>query len=213
MIRLFDFSFSFFGLIFLSPIIILIWVIGLFENGSPLFIQKRIGCSKKLFLLIKFRTMKKETISKATHLVKDSMITKFGNFLRVTKLDEVLQLFNVLVGDMSLIGPRPLTQETFSMYSTKGQLLIYKCRPGLSGLGSIVFRNEEDLYPSGVDKVEFYKTKIAPLKENLEIWYNKNMSYGLYLELIMMTIIAIAFGNSQFVQNYSSRKIQRSLMK
>jgi len=137
MIRLFDFSFSFLGLIFLSPIMILIWIIGLFENGAPLFKQKRIGYDEKLFLLIKFRTMKKETTSKPTHLIKNSMITKFGNLLRVSKLDEIPQLYNVLVGDMSLVGPRPCLFNQKKLISERKKRGVFKVRPGITGLAQI----------------------------------------------------------------------------
>ena len=107
MIRFFDFLFALLGLVIFLPLIILIFLIGLIENGSPLFIQKRIGYKQKLFTLIKFRTMKKNTKSLATHLVSNSMITPFGHLLRNTKLDEIPQLLNVLTGDMSFVGPRP----------------------------------------------------------------------------------------------------------
>ena len=107
MIRLFDFILSLLGLITLSPLLILLWIIGIVENGSPLFMQQRVGYNQRLFLLIKFRTMRMNTKSAATHLIDKSMITPFGFFLRRTKLDEVPQLLNVLLGDMSLVGPRP----------------------------------------------------------------------------------------------------------
>ena len=107
MIGLLNFILSFLGLIILSPMLILLFIIGYFENGSPLYRQKRVGLNQKFFILIKFRTMRKETKSVATHLVNNSMITPFGNLLRKTKLDEAPQLWNVLTGDMSLVGPRP----------------------------------------------------------------------------------------------------------
>ena len=107
MIRLFDLFFSFFGLIFFSPLLILLLILGYFINGSPLFIQKRVCNKQKIFYLIKFRTMKIGTRSLATHLIKNSAITPFGHFLRSSKLDEVPQLWNVIIGDMSLVGPRP----------------------------------------------------------------------------------------------------------
>ena len=107
MIRFLDFVFAVMGIIILLPIFILIWIIGLFENGSPIFTQTRIGYLQKNFTLIKFRTMKKDTISVATHLVKDPVITRYGIFLRKTKFDEIPQLWNVLIGDMSFVGPRP----------------------------------------------------------------------------------------------------------
>ena len=107
MTRFFDFNFSILGIIFLSPILILIWFIGLLENGSPLFLQNRVGRNLQSFILIKFRTMPIKTKSVGTHLVKNVKLTTFGYFLRRSKLDEIPQLFNVLLGDMSLVGPRP----------------------------------------------------------------------------------------------------------
>ena len=107
MIRIFDFLFSLVGLIFLSPLLIFVFLIGLFENGSPLFIQKRVGYNLKSFLLIKFRTMPVGVRSAGTHLIKNIQLSSFGYFLRKTKLDEIPQLFNVLFGDMSFVGPRP----------------------------------------------------------------------------------------------------------
>ena len=107
MTRLLDFSFSLFGIFILSPLIILLFVIGLFDNGSPLFKQTRVGNNQKPFTLIKFRTMPLGTKSAATHLVKNLKLSVFGNFLRQTKLDEIPQLWNVITGDMSLVGPRP----------------------------------------------------------------------------------------------------------
>ena len=103
MIRFFDLIFSFLGLLFLSPILLLIFIIGLFENGSPIFKQKRVGYDQNSFLLLKFRSMKKNTKSVATHLINNSMITPFGFFLRRTKLDELPQLLNVFIGNMSLV--------------------------------------------------------------------------------------------------------------
>jgi O-antigen biosynthesis protein WbqP len=137
MIRLFDFLFSFFGLIFLSPILILLFVIGFFENGSPLFTQLRVGYNQKLFLLIKFRTMRKDTKSIATHLIDKSVITRYGRFLRVTKLDEVPQLLNVLTGEMSLVGPRPSLFNQRKLISERKKRGVFKVRPGITGLSQI----------------------------------------------------------------------------
>jgi len=107
MIRLFDILFSLLGLFFLSPLLIVLSFIGLLDNGSPFFVQKRVGRNLKSFLLIKFRTMPIKTRSAGTHLIKNVQFTIFAYFLRRTKLDEIPQLFNVLFGDMSLVGPRP----------------------------------------------------------------------------------------------------------
>ena len=137
MLRIFDFTISLIALIFLSPILILLWIIGLFENGSPLFRQQRIGYSQKLFFLIKFRTMRIDTKSAATHLIDQSMITPFGYFLRRTKLDEMPQLINVLFGDMSLVGPRPCLPNQKKLISERKKKGVFKVKPGITGLAQI----------------------------------------------------------------------------
>ena len=137
MIRLFDFLISFLGLIILSPILILLWFLGLLENGSPLFLQKRLGQNQKIFTLIKFRTMKKNVDSIATHLVKDSMITSYGSFLRSTKLDETPQLINVLLGNMSLVGPRPCLANQKKLIIERKKRGVFKIKPGITGLAQI----------------------------------------------------------------------------
>ena len=137
MIRCFDFLFSLIGLIFLSPLLILIFFIGLFENGSPLFIQKRVGYKLKSFSLIKFRTMPVGTRSAGTHLIKDIKLSSFGYFLRTTKIDEIPQLLNVLLGDMSLVGPRPCLFNQKKLINDRKKRGIFKVRPGITGLAAI----------------------------------------------------------------------------
>ena len=137
MIRIFDFLFSLIGLIFLSPLIILIFFIGLFENGSPLFIQKRVGHNLKFFSIIKFRTMPMSVRSSGTHLIKNIKLTSFGNFLRRTKLDEIPQLLNVLFGDMSLVGPRPCLFNQKKLINERKKRGVFKVRPGITGLAQI----------------------------------------------------------------------------
>ena len=137
MIRCFDFLFSLIGLIILLPLIILIFFIGLFYSGSPLFIQSRVGYNLKSFLLIKFRTMPVGVISAGTHLIKDIKLSSFGYFLRRTKLDEILQLLNVLKGDMSLVGPRPCLFNQRRLISERKKRGVFKVRPGITGLAQI----------------------------------------------------------------------------
>ena len=137
MIRLFDFIISFFGLIFLSPILILLWIIVWFDCRHPLYSQVRVGRYQRTFILVKFRTMKLNAPSTATHLVKDSFITKFGHFLRRTKLDEVPQLLNVLLGDMSLVGPRPCLSNQRKLISERKKRGVFKVKPGITGLAQI----------------------------------------------------------------------------
>ena len=137
MIRIFDFLFSLIGLIFLFPLLILIFLIGLFDNGSPLFIQKRVGQNLKSFLLIKFRTMPMNTRSAGTHLITNIKLTSFGYFLRKTKIDEIPQLINVLLGNMSLVGPRPCLYNQKKLIIERKKKGVFKVRPGITGLAQI----------------------------------------------------------------------------
>ena len=137
MIRCFDFLFSLIGLIFLFPLLIFVFFIGLFENGSPIFLQSRVGYSLKSFLLIKFRTMPVGVRSAGTHLIKNIQLSSLGYFLRRTKIDEIPQLFNVLIGDMSLVGPRPCLFNQRKLISERKKRGAFKVRPGITGLAQI----------------------------------------------------------------------------
>ena len=137
MIRIFDFLFSLIGLILLFPLLILIFLIGLFDNGSPLFIQKRVGYNFKFFSLIKFRTMPVGMRSAGTHLIKNIKFSSFGYFLRRTKIDEIPQLLNVLIGDMSLVGPRPCLFNQRKLINERKKRGVFKVRPGITGLAQI----------------------------------------------------------------------------
>ncbi|MDB3897620.1 sugar transferase [Candidatus Pelagibacter sp.] len=137
MIRIFDFLFSLIGLIFLFPLLILIFLIGLFDNGSSLFIQKRVGYNLKPFSLIKFRTMPVGIRSAGTHLIKNIKFSSFGYFLRRTKIDEIPQLFNVLIGDMSLVGPRPSLFNQRKLINERKKRGVFKVKPGITGLAQI----------------------------------------------------------------------------
>ena len=175
MIRFFDFFFSILGLIFLFPIFILLWIVGFLENGSPIFKQKRIGYFQKSFFLIKFRTMKKNTKSIATHLVNSSMITPLGHFLRQTKLDEIPQLLNVLKGDMSFVGPRPCLTNQKKLISERKKRGIFKVRPGITGLAQI--------------KEVTMKKPILLSKIELEMIKKMNLYYYLYYILVTLCLI------------------------
>ena len=142
MIRIFDFLFSFFGLLFIWPIGLILYMIGVFDTGSPIFVQERVGRYKKPFKLLKFRTMPVNTKSVATHLSKDITITKFGSFLRRSKLDELPQLINVLLGDMSLVGPRPNLFNQVELIEERDKRGVYNAVPGITGLAQI---NEIDM--------------------------------------------------------------------
>lgn len=137
MIRIFDLLFSFFGIVLLSPILILLMIIGYFDTGSPIFRQERVGKGKKAFRLMKFRSMHLNAPSVATHLANASSITTFGSFLRKSKLDELPQLWNVFVGDMSLVGPRPNLFNQKELIQERDILGVYSVRPGITGLAQI----------------------------------------------------------------------------
>lgn len=133
LMRFFDILFSFIGLLFGLPILVALYVIGLFDTGSPIFKQVRVGRDKKPFTLVKFRTMKVDTASVASHLASASSITSFGYFLRRTKLDELPQLWNVLKGEMSLVGPRPGLFNQEELTEARDKKEVFKVRPGITG--------------------------------------------------------------------------------
>lgn len=140
--RLFDMVFAIAGLILGLPICLVILLIGFFDTGSPIFLQKRVGRNKKPFTLIKFRTMHKNTASVGTHLADASAVTRLGGFLRRTKLDELPQLWNVLKGEMSLVGPRPCLYNQEELIAEREMRGVYDTRPGITGLAQI---NEIDM--------------------------------------------------------------------
>lgn len=137
MLRFFDVLFSLIGLVALCPILLLLLIIGYFDSGSPIFRQVRMGKGKKSFLLIKFRSMHVNAPSVATHLASASSITTFGAFLRKFKLDELPQLWNVFLGDMSLVGPRPNLLNQDELIYERDSRGVYSVRPGITGLAQI----------------------------------------------------------------------------
>lgn len=195
--RFFDIVLSGLAIITFIPFLIPIIVILRFTGEGEIFYQQaRIGKNKKSFHLLKFATMLKnsESMGAGTVTLKnDSRVLPFGKFLRKTKLNELPQLFNIFKGDMSIIGPRPLHKKQFSFYSEQHQAIIASTMPGLSGVGSIVFRDEEKILQSSVNPDSTYKEKISPIKGRLEEWYVKNKNIFLYFKLILLTIIAVIF--------------------
>lgn len=137
MIRLLDVFAAFFGLLFLCPILFVVTIIGLFDTGSPIFVQERVGRNKKPFKLIKFRTMSMDTRSVASHLASNTSITKLGSFLRKTKIDELPQLINVLKGDMSFVGPRPNLFNQVELINERDARGVYDVLPGITGLAQV----------------------------------------------------------------------------
>jgi lipopolysaccharide/colanic/teichoic acid biosynthesis glycosyltransferase len=137
MTRLFDIFFALLGLLFLSPLLLLLWALAWLDICSPLFKQQRVGRNQVPFVLVKFRTMRPDTASVATHLADASAITPFGRFLRRTKLDELPQLWNVLRGEMSLVGPRPCLLNQQELIAHRTALGVFSARPGITGLAQI----------------------------------------------------------------------------
>ncbi|MDI9738103.1 sugar transferase [Stutzerimonas stutzeri] len=142
MIRVFDFVFSLLGLVLGFPVLLVLTIVGLFDTGSPIFRQVRVGRHQQPFTLVKFRTMKVDTASVATHLASSASITPFGHFLRKTKLDELPQLWNVLKGEMSLVGPRPGLFNQEELTEERAKRGVFDVRPGITGLAQV---NEIDM--------------------------------------------------------------------
>jgi O-antigen biosynthesis protein WbqP len=137
MTRFFDVILSLAGLVIGAPFFAFLWVLGWFDTGSPLFCQERVGRYQKPFTLVKFRTMRPDTISVATHLADASAVTSFGRFLRRSKLDELPQLWNVLRGEMSLIGPRPCLFNQEELIAERAARGVFDARPGITGLAQV----------------------------------------------------------------------------
>jgi lipopolysaccharide/colanic/teichoic acid biosynthesis glycosyltransferase len=137
MLRIFDFLFSFLGLSLGSPVILCIYIIGFFDTGSPILFQVRVGRRQKPFVLVKFRTMRLGTESVASHLVQATAVTPLGSFLRRSKFDELPQLWNVLMGEMSLVGPRPCLFNQAELISERALLEVFSARPGITGLAQV----------------------------------------------------------------------------
>jgi len=192
--RLFDICFSFTALAFLSPIfIIIIMILKFTGEGEIFFVQKRIGKNKNFINLYKFATMLKNSPNMGTGTLTigdDPRILPFGKFLRKTKINELPQLFNVFIGDMSIIGPRPQTERCFNAFPTNSQNEIIKVKPGLSGIGSIIFRDEESMVNENAD--QFYDEVIMPYKGKVEEWYVREQNILMYFKMIILTIIVVA---------------------
>ena len=178
-LRILDVVISGLGLLLLSPIICLVFIIIYLENKSPIFSQERLGKNKEKFILIKFRTMKLDTTNCATHLVNPNKVTYIGKFLRKTKLDELPQLWNVLKGDMSMVGPRPCLLSQKELINAREKYGIYKIKPGITGLAQI--RKIDMSNPE----------KLA----NLEKKMMKNYNLYYYFYYIFLTFIGTGYGD------------------
>jgi len=196
--RFFDILFSGLALIVLSPLLIPVMIILKLTGEHEIFYtQQRVGKDGKMFGLLKFATMLKDSPNMGTGTITvkgDPRVLPFGRFLRKTKINELPQLINILKGDMSIIGPRPQDKRCFVVFHDVDQENIKKVRPGLSGVGSIIFRDEEsylEKQESLKEKEDFYDNVISPYKGKVESWYVKHQSIGLYFKLIWLTILAV----------------------
>lgn len=200
--RIFDISFSLLAILFLLPLFVVIsLILKMTGEGEILFFQKRVGKNSEPFYVWKFVTMVKNSpnIGTGTLTISDDpRILPIGKILRKSKINELPQLFNILKGDMSIIGPRPITFDTYNNYSISSRSLIYSNKPGLSGIGSVVFRNEES-FLKDLDSRSLYSSLIGPYKEDLEIWYHNNKSISLYFFLIMTTVWVLIRPESKFL--------------
>ena len=169
-------------------------------EGEVFYAQARVGRNGEAFRLLKFATMVKNSAKIGGTVTKpgDPRVLPVGRLLRKAKLNELPQLLNVLRGDMSLVGPRPLTAETFGCYSPEVQRRVVEAPPGLTGIGSIVFRDEESIIgKSELSAIDCYHEEIAPYKGRLELWYIDNCSLWLDIKLILLTVVAVLAPHSR----------------
>jgi lipopolysaccharide/colanic/teichoic acid biosynthesis glycosyltransferase len=201
--RLLDLGIAIFAFVVLSPILIPSMVILAFTGEKEVFyLQDRVGFKNKLFKIWKFATMMKNSANIGTGAItvrNDPRVTKYGSLLRRTKINELPQIFNVIKGDMSIVGPRPLMQVSFDLYNQSVRDHIYNSRPGITGIGSLVFRDEEKLVSDAADPKEMYERLIYPHKGNLELWYQKNKSMWTDILIIFLTAWVILFSQSDLV--------------
>lgn len=201
MIRFFDILLSGIAILILLPFMIPIIIALKFTGEHDIFyFQERIGKDHKPFKVIKFATMMRNSSQMPGGLItmeNDPRVLPMGKFLRRTKINELPQLLNIFVGQMSIIGYRPFVPEHFALYSDEVQAQLIKSTPGLSGIGSVFFHSEEEILHSVEDPNYFHDNVITPYKGDLECWYIQNKNFFNYIKLIICTIIIIIFPNNK----------------
>ena len=207
--RIIDVLLSILALLVLFPLFMPIVIILLLTGEHKVFyLQNRVGYKNKNFKIIKFATMLSNSAnmgSGSLTLKNDPRVLPFGTFLRKTKINELPQILNIIIGDLSIVGPRPQMQVDFEKYSDDVQKKIYNVRPGLTGIGSIIFRDEESLISFAAENEnphDFYKRVIAPYKGELEIWYHSHRSLFLDFQLIFMTAWAIVSPETRLYEKW-----------
>ena len=201
--RLLDIFFSGVAILVFSPVLApIVCVLRITGEGKVFYKQTRVGKNGNLFELIKFATMLENSpnIGSGEITIKnDPRVLPFGKFLRKSKINELPQLWNIFIGDMSVVGPRPMVPNTYSRYPTEAQMIINTVRPGLTGIGSIIFRDEERFLDGCEDAAEFYNENIMPHKCDLELWFVKNNSFWLYIKIILITAYVVFFPSTKIV--------------
>jgi len=215
--RFFDIVFALVALLLLTPLLLPIVLILRFTGeGYVFYYQRRIGYRNKYFDIIKFATMLKNSPNMGTGSItlrNDPRLLPLGKFLRKTKINELPQIINVLKGDMSLVGPRPLVDRTFNAYPEAIRDKVYNAKPGITGIGSIVFRDEEKLISeSGMPPHEFYGLVVAPYKGELEIWYNKHKGLWVDAMIAVLTVWVVLFPQSDLTHKVFKDLPKRTLV-
>lgn len=202
--RLFDFIAAIIALFILSPFFVIIVLILLLTGEHKVFYyQQRVGYLNKPFSIIKFATMLQNSPFIGTGSItvrNDPRVLPFGSFLRKTKINELPQLINVVIGEMSFVGPRPQMQADLFKFADEAIESMYKSKPGITGIGSVVFRDEEKWISShNGDKHEYYKNYIAPYKGSLELWYLDNKNFYIDFCILFSTGWVILFPKSNII--------------
>lgn len=214
--RFFDILLALMVLLILSPLLLpIMLILRLTGEGYVFYKQRRIGYRNQYFDILKFATMLKNSPNMGTGSItlrNDPRLLPMGKFLRKTKINELPQIWNVLAGDMSIVGPRPLVDRTFNAYPEEIRYKVYESKPGITGIGSVVFRDEESLISnSGMPPHEFYERYIAPYKGELEIWYNRHKSFLVDFLIIFLTAWVIVFPQSKLMYKVFKDLPKRSI--
>ena len=205
--RIIDIAFSITLIVLLAPLLVGVIVVLRFTGEREVFyLQDRIGYKNRKFKIFKFATMLKESPNIGTGTItvrNDPRVTAVGKYLRMSKVNELPQLLNVLLGSMSLVGPRPFVDDTFAAYPAHVQDRVYDIKPGLTGAGSIVYRDEEEIVSSSdLPPAQCYRENIAPHKGELELWYQNCRSFWVDFRLLLLTILSVFIPDTRSLLYY-----------